>query len=185
MNSTFLRRQIQFVMLQLGSTGLVGLGMLCLALFAYFTVIQGTEAELKSTHSKLEAAFRPTLNSAGAGGQAAPDRDEQLQNFYKSFPKQESVPDALKGIYSAAVHQNLTLETGEYTWNQTGTERLVRYRVLLPVKGSFPELVSFMDEVLEGNHRIALENASFKRDKVSDSSVDAKLIFVVFVDTLP
>jgi Tfp pilus assembly protein PilO len=158
--------------------------MLALALFGYVTVIQSAEDEIQNTTAKLEAALRSTLASANSATRA-PDREEQLQIFYKSFPKPDAVPESLKGIYNAAVNQNLTLETGEYTWNQTGTDRLVRYRVLLPVKGSFPDLVSFIDAVLEGNSKIALENASFKRDKVSDSSVDAKLIFVVFVDTQP
>ena len=185
MNSTFLRRQFQYALSQLGRTGLIGLCMLGLAVFVYITVIKSAEAELKTTRSKLEAAYRPVLTSANSATASALDQEEQLQIFYQSFPKQESIPIALKGIYTAAVQLKLTLESGEYTWSQTGTDRLVRYRVLLPVKGTFSQLVSFVDQVLEADSHIALENASFKRDKVSDSSVDAKLIFVVFVDAQP
>jgi Tfp pilus assembly protein PilO len=185
MNNTFLRRQFQYILSQLGRAGMIGLCMLGLALFAYITVIKSAEAELKTTRSKLEAAYRPVLTSPNSAAASSLDQEEQLQIFYKSFPKQQSIPIALQGIYTAAVQLELALETGEYTWGQTGTDRLVRYRVLLPVKGTFSQLVSFVDQVLEGDNHIALENASFKRDKVSDSSVDAKLIFIVFVDAQP
>ena len=42
-----------------------------------------------------------------------------------------------------------------------------------------------MDMVLKDNTTLALENAAFKRDKVDDAAVEAKLVFVVFVDTQP
>jgi hypothetical protein len=77
------------------------------------------------------------------------------------------------------------LETGEYTWLQTGPERLARYRIALPVKGSFKQVLGFMDLVLQSNATLALENASFKRDKVDDATVEAKLVFLVYVDTQP
>ena len=77
------------------------------------------------------------------------------------------------------------LETGEYAWLQTGTERLARYRITLPVKGTFKQVLGFMDIVLKDNTTLALENAAFKRDKVDDEAVEAKLVFIVFVDTQP
>jgi hypothetical protein len=105
--------------------------------------------------------------------------------FYNSFPVGDKVPDALKRIYRAADKQELFLETGEYSWLQTGSERLARYRVSLPVKGSFKQVLGFMDMALQDNKSLALENASFKRDKVDDDTVEAKLVFVIYADLKP
>jgi Tfp pilus assembly protein PilO len=116
---------------------------------------------------------------------SALNHEEQLRVFYNSFPSGDKVPDALKRIYRAADKQDLMLETGEYSWLQTGTERLARYRISLPVKGSFKQVLGFMDMVLQENKSVALENASFKRDKVDEAAIEAKLIFVVYADAQP
>ena len=55
----------------------------------------------------------------------------------------------------------------------------------LPLKGSFKQLINFVDRALKADNTVALESASFKRDKVSDDNVDARLVFVLFVDSTP
>jgi Tfp pilus assembly protein PilO len=113
------------------------------------------------------------------------NKEEQLDLFYKTFPDELQVPDLLQKMFQAASKIGLTLETAEYSLIQTGSERLVRYRVTLPLKGSFKQMLDFMDTVLKQNGAIALENASFKREKVDDAAVEAKLVFVVLVDSRP
>jgi hypothetical protein len=113
------------------------------------------------------------------------NREEQLRVFYMNFASADKLPDTLRVLYKAAEKQGLILETGEYTRVQNAGERLARYRVGLPVKGSFKQVLSFMDLVLKDNATVALENAAFKRDKVDDAMVEAKLMFTLFVDAQP
>jgi hypothetical protein len=111
-------------------------------------------------------------------------REEQVEIFYHAFPPESQVPGSLGQIYQAAEKQGLVLETGEYTRTRTGADRLIRYRVMLPVKGTFKQVLAFMDKVLK-DPALALENATFKRDKVDDVLVEAKLSFVIFVNSKP
>jgi Tfp pilus assembly protein PilO len=101
------------------------------------------------------------------------------------FAHADEVPALLKKIYAAAGAHDLELETGEYSRIQTADERLVRYRVSFPVKGSFQQVFLFMDKVLRENNTVALENVAFKRDKVDDAVVEAKLVFLIIVDSKP
>jgi hypothetical protein len=185
MNAVALQRQLQYRLAQLGGVGTLGLVMAVLAVLGYFTLIRAGEKELLGSQRKLVALQRQVQAKSSLPVSSALNHEEQLRVFYSSFPTGDKVPEALKRIYRAADKQELMLETAEYTWLQTGSERLARYRIALPVKGTFKQVLGFMDMVLQDNTTLALENASFKRDKVDDAAVEAKLVFVIFVDTQP
>ncbi len=183
MKRLFVQRQLMYRMAQLGPLGGLGLCLLLLAALGWFTVVRGGQKELGAAGSKLAALQQPSRSKLPVN--SALQKQEQLQLFYQGFAKPNKVPDALGRIYRAADKHQLLLETGEYSWSQTAADRLARYRIALPVKGSFAQVLAFMDQVLQDNANLALENASFKRDKVDDPWVEAKLVFVVFVDAQP
>jgi Tfp pilus assembly protein PilO len=185
MNAVALQRQLQYRLAQLGGVGTMGLVMALVAILGWFTLIRAGEKELLTSHKKLVALQQQVQAKSSLPVSSALNHEEQLRVFYTSFPAANKVPDALKRIYRAAEKHELMLETAEYNWLQGGSERLLRYRISLPVKGSFKQVLGFMDAVLQDNSTLALENASFKRDKVDDAAIEAKLVFVVYVDAQP
>ena len=185
MNAVALQRQLQYRLAQLGGVGTLGLVMALVAILGWFTLIRAGERELLTAHKKLVALQQQVQAKSSLPVSSALNHEEQLRVFYTSFPAANKVPDALKRIYRAAEKHELMLETAEYNWLQGGSERLLRYRISLPVKGSFKQVLGFMDAVLQDNSTLALENASFKRDKVDDAAIEAKLVFVVYVDAQP
>jgi Tfp pilus assembly protein PilO len=179
------QRQLGYRLDQLGLVGATGIALLVAALITWFTLVQGEEKELIRLGQGLEALRQQDAARSSLPSNPILSKEEQLAIFYKGFPDELQVPDLLKQIFQAASTHGLTFETAEYSLIQTGSERLVRYRVALPVKGAFKPMLDFMDAVLKQNGAIALENASFKRDKVDDAVVEAKLVFVVLVDSRP
>jgi Tfp pilus assembly protein PilO len=185
MNWVAVQRQLSHRFAQLGLVGSVGVILLLAALLTWFTLVQGDQQELirlnqgLSTLRQQEAAKNSLLSNPILS------QEEQLALFYKNFPDELQVPDLLKEIFKAAENEGLTLETAEYTVVKSGTDRLIRYRVSLPVKGAFKQMLQFMDTVLKQSAAVALENAAFKRDKVDDGLVEGKLVFVVLVDSRP
>jgi Tfp pilus assembly protein PilO len=182
MNTLLWRRRLQYRMRQLGPMGLVGLALLVSAAALWMVVIRPGEQGLQRLTQKAQTrqAQLITLNQVGRVIELSPE--EKIDVFYKKFPAVTQVPDLLGQIYAAAEKSGLTLETGEYALLQTETDRLARYRVALPVKGGFPQIIAFMDAVLKDLPAIALESANFKREKVDDAAVDAKLVFIVYVE---
>jgi Tfp pilus assembly protein PilO len=179
------QRQLGYRFSQLGLVGTTGLILLIAALIAWFTLIQSEEKELVRLGEGLEALRKQEAVKNSLPSNPILSKEEQLAIFYKGFPDELQVPDLLKEVFQAAKTHDLNFETAEYSLIQTGAERLIRYRVALPVKGAFKPMLDFMDAVLKQNGAIALENASFKRDKVDDAVVEAKLVFVVLVDSRP
>lgn len=185
MNPVAMQRQLVYRLQQLGFAGGLGVVLLLLAGLAWFTLVRTGEAEIVGSRHKLQSLKQQLASKSSLPVNSALDREEQLRVFYQGFAPTNKLPDALQGIYKAADKLDLVLETGEYSRLQSGTERLGRFRVSLPVKGSFKQVLGFMDRVLQDNTGVALENASFKRDKVDDEAVEAKLVFLVFMDTQP
>jgi hypothetical protein len=185
MNAVVLQRHVQYRLQQLGKTGVIGVALIAAAVVAWFTLVRFSEKELLTVRQRVKAVQQQVANKNSLPVSSSLNREEQLRVFYKNFGPVEKVPETLQRLYKAAEKQNLILETGEYTRVINTGERLARYRVGLPVKGTFKQLLSFMDMVLKDNATVALENAAFKRDKVDDAQVEAKLVFTLFVDSQP
>lgn len=179
------QRHLMHRLEQMGAVGLLGLVLIVAAVLTWFTLVQGEGKEVLKLNQGLEALRKQEAAKSSLPSNPILSQEEQLELFYKNFPDELQVPDLLKQVFEAATKSELTLETAEYSLVKTGSERLVRYRVALPVKGSFKQMLNFMDGVLKQNGAIALENASFKRDKVDDAVVEAKLVFAILVDSRP
>jgi Tfp pilus assembly protein PilO len=185
MNAASLQRQIGYYRARLGPMGLLGVALLLLAVLTWFGLVRSGENEILRNQHKIEALKQQQAAKSSLPASSALNREEQLRVFYASFATAEKLPDTLKRIYQAAEKQGLVLETGEYTRVQAGAERLARFRVSLPVKGSFRQVLGLMDTVLQENNTVALENVAFKRDKVDDEAIEAKVVFLVFMDAQP
>lgn len=185
MSPVALQRYVRYYLARLGTLGNLGLAMLVLTVVAWFTLVRVGESEIASADRKLKTLRQQAASKSALPVNSALGREDQLRVFYNSFAQAEKVPDTLKRIYKAAEKQELLLETGEYSRIQAGSERLARFRVSLPVKGSFKQILSFMDAVLQENGTVALEGATFKRDKVDEEALEAKLVFLIFMDTQP
>lgn len=183
MRFLLLQRHLQYHWHQLGKTGRLGLALVFLAAVAWFILLQQGQHELETTQKRTQSVVQQIAAKSALPVDSTLNKEEQLRVFYQNFGSVNQVPDMLDHIYGAAAKQNLELETGEYSQSLASGERLARYRVMLPVKGSFKQVLGFMDAVLRDKSTVALENASFKREKVDDAAVEAKIVFTVFVDS--
>lgn len=185
MNVMALRRHLGYHMHRLGLPGMLGVALLLAAVLSWVLLVRSAGREILTNQHKLEALQKHQSDTSTVPANSALDREDQLRVFYSNFSAAQELPAALKRIYQAAEKQGLTLETGEYMRLQTPSERLARFRVSLPVKGSFKQVLGLMDSVLQENNTVALETAAFKRDKVDDEIVEAKVVFLVFMDGKP
>lgn len=182
MNTSMLLSRARYTLGLLGTLGVVGLGLGMAALLLWGSVEKNMRQERAELNRSLQPVGAQLPDIKAAAGKGSRSQESQLVAFYAAFPGKASVPEILKRVYRAAETNGLMLDVGEYTQLQNSTERLVRYRVTLPVKGSFSQILLFIDKVLKEDNTNALESAAFKRDKVDDANVEAKLVFVIFAD---
>jgi len=177
-----LRQHLAYRLGRAGWQALCGIALL-IAAFAYAFVL----VHNAGVRSAVVAAEVAKANAAGElalqrGPRQPLTPGEQLQAFYKEFPRGESVPDWLESIYALAAEEKLALELGDYTLTKNPAGRLDRFSITFPVKGSYPQLRRFISAALATAPALALEGLSVKRDKVGEGTVNARIVFQLYLE---
>jgi hypothetical protein len=133
------------------------------------------ELQTSSRADRQRLASEPTLKGGASPGQ-------KLASFYGGFPKGSSVADELDRIFKAAAAQKVDLDVGEYSLAHSQEGRLEQYRIVFPVKGSYPDIRAFAASTLAAAPSLALESMTLRREKVLDSLVDGRLVFVLYLE---
>jgi Tfp pilus assembly protein PilO len=173
---------------QLGVWGLLGLFLIIGGSLFYITkipalntstkaLIQGRlEAESQDHKTTVEEETLPTQNTA-----------EEIATYYERFPKAELLPEILATINQLANQQKISLNSGDYKLSKikqtddTNRKTLTKYEITFPVTGQYTQIRTFVAEVLEKLPAIALTDIQMNRESTMDSSVESKLVFILFV----
>jgi hypothetical protein len=156
---------------------------LCAALALWYAAAIRPErarlAEVLRHAAALQSAPAPGLP---AGRSAAAS---ELDRFYARFAMQDAFPDALDRLLATASAHALDLDEGAYTVTRENVGRLVRFRIMLPLRGNYPQVRNFLLALAQDAPGIALENAQFERRDVGDPALDVKLQLVLLLVRAP
>lgn len=109
------------------------------------------------------------------------DPAEQLVEFYRFFPIEQTIPDAIARIHLAATQNNLSLESGEYHLSRDSGGRLARYEILLPLRGGYAQVRKFIAQTLAEAPNLSLDALTIGRQKAGDPLVDAQIRFTLYL----
>ena len=167
---------------RLSREGVAGLGLLALCLTFYLSALRPTQVKLDQLHANMVSLREKIQNTANTMRTSRDAPAEQLSTYYKFFPSQTSAPDWLEKIYRAAQDQNIQLEKGEYRTNREKAGKLMRYQIILPVKGTYLQLRKFLAAVLAGIPIASLDHISFERQKIGDEVIEAKIKLTLYLE---
>lgn len=165
----------------LGWPGILGAMMLAISPGFYFSAIQPVQARLEAAHRSAISLHERMERAATAlqGSQLTPA--EQLAEFYRAFPAEKSSPQWLDRIAATAQSSGLSLDYGEYKATRDKSGKLVRYQMLLPLKGGYPQIRQFLAALPAEAPVVALESVQFERQKVADPVVEARVKLVLYL----
>lgn len=160
-----------------GLPGVTAIGVLlfCAAFWAS-AVLPLTE---RRNASRAEAAALEA-RLARAGGKA-PSAEGRLDEFYGFFADGNSAADRLETIFALANKAGIELQKGSYRYNGAVGDRLVRYEVSLPLRGSYAQIRRFLASVLNEIPVASLDRVGFEKKSIGDAKVDAQVIFTLFL----
>lgn len=162
--------------------GVVAIGILAMCPAFYFSTIRPEQARLDLARESVAM-----LNEQFAlGGKSASGKElsleEQLAEYYRKFPAEESSPQWLEKLMGLAANNGLSLNDGEYKVTRDNVGKLVRYQMTLRVKGEFPQIRKFLTDLPSVLPVVALETVQFERQKVADAIVEAKIKLVLYLE---
>lgn len=177
-----LRARLVQVADRLGWPGVLGLGLLAFCAGFYLSTVRPGAQRIAQTRSQIVSL--DDLRARAAGEQP-PSAREQLSAFYGFFPPPGRTADSLGKIFAMAEQQALALEQGDYRVVKESTGALTHYQLVLPLKGTYPQIRKFVAAVLRQQPNVALDGVQFERRKVGDASVDARIRFVMYLGREP
>ncbi len=176
---------LQRLMRRAGPAGLIGALLVAAALGLWLALV---EPESRRLNQSLEKSMQLQTRIRGSAHQVQDLGDtpeEQLSRFYGFFPGTATAPDWLAKIDQDAEHEHLVLEQGEYRVVRDRLGLITRYQIALPLHGSYPQVVNFVQHVLKDVPIAAVESLTFERQQIGDPQLDAKLRLTLFFGREP
>ena len=176
---------------RLGAWGLLGVVIILASSIFYVVNFLPTSERLLQAQNELLNKLEDTKKNGRensqkqTSAQAAPAQTsaQEIAEFYKQFPAGASLPIWLRLINTTALKQHLVLNRGDYKLTQTKQGQLQRYEIVLPVSGSYVQIRQFIADVLQQLPALALSDLQLKRDNVMSPTVEARLVFVLFLQS--
>lgn len=163
---------------QLGTSGVTGVVLLCLAGAFLILTLQPLERETAFMQSRLDAAHSKVAMQTRTF--SAGNRQKELGDFFASLPAEQDVTDVLASIYVAAGATGVELKQAEYTLDAKDNSR-VTYGMVFPVQWDYMRIRLFVSSVLASNPAIALDQINFQRDRINDSTANAEIRLTLFL----
>jgi Tfp pilus assembly protein PilO len=111
------------------------------------------------------------------------DPRAELDTFYSALARPADAADLLRRMHRAAREQGLTLDQANYRPVADTEGKFTRYQILLPAKGSYPEIRRFLVQVSADMPGLAVDSVNFQRQQVGDTQVDAQIRLTLFLGT--
>lgn len=175
-----LRRALRRRLRILGRHGVLAIGILVIFPPFYFSAIAPAQERVDAARRGV-LSMRETERHAGKPLDGATPA-EQLAGFYRIFPEERYSPQWLEKLAALAEKNGLSLDQGEYKATQDKAGRLMRFQIMLPVKGEYPQIRRFLAALPVETPIIALENVQFTRQNIADSTVEARIRLTLYME---
>lgn len=154
-----------------GLPGVLGLGLVFFAASFYFSALVPALAErerLQTEEQKLVLPDRqPTAPVISASSEAPPAPG--------ALPPSVEAMELFDRLHAAGEKNSIAIERA--TYNVIRHEKLsaLQYEVTLPLRGSYPNLRTFLREALELAPSASLDSLTLQRAKASDTALEASV----------
>jgi hypothetical protein len=164
---------------KLGHAGIIGLSFLIFSVAAFFSTNTPLHDQVLSQSAALENArdLAGSQQSTGGGN----DPFGAAQQLVRELPSRDDLPEIMGQIVTVAAAAGLSLDRGNYEFTATESGDVSRYRLNLPVRGSYPQVRAFIENTLAAVPVASLESMRVERNEVTDRTIAADLKFAVLV----
>jgi hypothetical protein len=107
--------------------------------------------------------------------------EERLAAFYDVLGDKRYIEQQVKTLFAVAAKSGLVLNQGEYKSSLEKGTHTTTYQMILPVKGQYQAIRKFCEQTLLAIPFASLDEINFKRDEISNSTLEAKLHFTLYL----
>jgi hypothetical protein len=167
---------------RLGTPGIAAIGLLIACAGFYMSVLMPLDAEIDDLTERVSLLSWEVERATLGGQQGTPALADQMAAFYKLFPGQGQLTDAVAKVFDAAAVHGIALQQGEYRIAEDQAGALKRFQITLPVTADYPRIRRFLATVVAEVPTAALEHIQFERRKIGDPQVEATIKLAIYME---
>lgn len=168
-----LQTQVRWQIARLNLIGKIGVGLITLSAVFFWAAVLPQNEDLRKLQEQAASMQQQTQIESAVGAKL--DDSQALQVFYDFFPGIDSSPYWVKELDIIAKKHGVELSRGDYRLMQEQESKLARYEMILPVRGSYPQIRAFIADMLVSVPAIALVDVALKREDIKSGKLDARL----------
>jgi Tfp pilus assembly protein PilO len=175
--SLILREHVQ----RAGWPGLGGAALVILVLaYGVFSLLPDWQSlgSLRQNSQKASEFLEKVANGTAALPVVP---QQQLDEFHRALPTQLDATSAIDRIYAMASKEKINLSRGEYSLGIDPKTQLARYQILLPVRGSYPQLRRFIHALLSELPAVVVEDVDFQRKRIADTELTGRIRITLYL----
>ncbi len=168
--------QLGLIMTRVGWSPLVASMAFVVAAF----LIQVAEPHLRQQTRALEKHWATILREA-----QPPTPVTDLHAVYSQFrahlPIEEKQEEILKSLLETAAEIGITINQADYDRQSDTDCDCIKLHIVMPLKGTYPQIRSFIDRALNRIATLALESLTLSRESVKSADLEARLRFTLYL----
>lgn len=168
---------------RLGAAGKTGVGLFVFSTVFFIAAVLPQQAESRALMMRAEAIEQRMKAEPVQENRKAPKikGDQALQAFYAFFPKIDSSPFWIKELVQVAAQRGVEITGTEYRMVHERDVKLVRYEMILPLRGKYAEVRGFIADALRAVPAMALADVALKRQDGESELLDVNLKFNLYL----
>lgn len=179
MNAADLTIRLRYYARQLGWPGLTGMALIMACLVFAVGVLLPETRRLDQLTQELEKLREETPQRPDTWVDRSPQAS--LNTFYDFLPDEKEALSQLGVLLYTANSNDLLPEKATYKNDQHQQAAFSRYQVNLPMRGTYADIRTFINQALNALPSLALNEISLIRQDTGTDVVEANLRFTLFM----
>ncbi|ATP45270.1 MULTISPECIES: type 4a pilus biogenesis protein PilO [unclassified Pseudomonas] len=165
--------------------GPVGLAAVAVGLLVVGVAVAGVLPQWQSVRelraSEADASVQVGRVQRGELKIAVKPEQQALDTLRQQLPGQPQASELIERLYHLASAEHISLARGEYALGIDPKTQLARYQIVLPVRGSYPQIRGFLKGLLGQLPTLVLEDLELQRKRIGDSELNARLRMTLYL----
>ncbi|AFK72919.1 pilus assembly protein PilO [Pseudomonas putida SJTE-1] len=157
------------------AVGLLAIGVGCAGVLPQWQSVRELRASEAQASEQVGRVKRGELKIAVQPEQQA------LDSLRQQLPGQPQASELIERLYRLASAERISLARGEYALGIDPKTQLARYQIVLPVRGSYPQIRGFIKGLLKQLPTLVLEDLELQRKRIGDSELNARLRMTLYL----
>ncbi len=175
-------QQASWQVARLGSVGKIGVGIFAAAIVFFLAAVLPQNATVSELKERADTMQVNVSAQNGSGPERRMGGDQALQIFYDFFPRVDSSPFWVRELVRIAKKNGVEMNSSDYRLIHESNARLARYEMILPIRGRYPQIRSFIADSLQDIPALAIAGMAIKRENVQTEQLDVRLEINLFLD---